>query len=295
MNVFFQPEVTPLPKGIDLDGKTFIITGANKGMGLEAARQILARNSSTVILAVGNIIQGHDCRNILLADRAVTSLPTKPTVKVMKLDMNDYDSVRAFAKAIKTIFPIVDHLLLNHEIGTLKFKRNDSGHERTMQVNYLSNVLLLLELLPHLEASAMKTGSPSRVTWVGSCSHLVSTLTDNGKEVKPEETVIGHMNDRKYFFPFKKYNDTKLLCVMFLYKLAPRLDKSKVIFNMMCPGTIAVPWRDVLPIYHRTLVHILNLINVRSLEKAAWIILNALLVVGPESHGKFMLDKDIQP
>ncbi len=294
MGIFTQPKVTPLPTGINLDGRTIIITGASAGMGLETARQLLALNASNLILAVRNTTKGENCKNSLLADPAVKKHNGKPTVKVMKLDMDDYSSVKSFAKAVKAEIPIVDYLLLNAGIGILKFQQSASGHERTMQVNYLSNVLLLLELLPHLEVSATKTGSPSRVTWVGSRTHLQSTLSEKGKAVKPEETVIGHMDSPKYFFPFQKYNDTKLLCVMFLYQLAPRLDKIKVEINMLCPGMVDTAMSDVLPIYLRIPINLVKAIRARPVDQGAWLILNALVVAVPQSHGEFILDKDIQ-
>ena len=295
MGIFSQPTVTPLPTGINLDGRTIIITGASAGMGLEAARQLLALNASAVILAVRDTTKGENCKASLLVDPAVNKHNKKPTVKVMKLDMNDYKSIQSFTKAIKAEVPIVNDLLLNAGIGILKFEGSVSGHERTMQVNYLSNVLLLLELLPHLEASAIMTGSHSRISWVGSRTHTSSTLEEKGKMVKPRETVIGHMDDPKYFFPFKRYNDTKLLCVMFLYELAPRLDKSKVIFNMICPGMVDTSMSDILPIYLRIPVNIVKAIRARPVKQGVWLILNAMVVIGPESHGEFILDKDIHP
>ena len=295
MAIFTQPKVIPLPTGINLHGKTIIVTGASAGMGLETARQLLALNASTLILAVRNIVKGENCKASLLDDLAVRKHNSKATIKVMKLDMDDFESIKSFTQAVIAEVPTVDHLLLNAGIGILKFERSASGHERTMQVNYLSNVLLLLGLLPHLEASATKTGSPSRVTWVGSRTHMQSTLSDKGKAVKPEETVIGHMDDPKYFFPFQKYHDTKLLCVMFLYELAPRLDKSKVIINMMCPGMVDTSMSDVLPIYLRIPINVVKAIRARPVEQGAWLIINAMVVMQPDSHGTFILDKDIQP
>ena len=299
MGIFSQSTVTPLPTGINLDGRTIIITGANVGMGLEAARQLLALNASTLILAVRYATNGEKCKASLLVDPAVKKRNKKPTVKVMKLDMNDYRSIQSFTKAIKAEVPIVDYLLLNAGISTLKFEGSISCHERMMQVNYLSNVLLLLELLPHLEASATVTGSPSRVSWVGSRTYMSSSLEEKGKMVKPGETVIGHMDSPKYFFPFKRFNDTKLLCVMFLYELAPHLDKNKVIFNMICPGMVDKSTRKTLPIYLRIPINIVKAIRARPkarpVEQGAWLILNAMVAMGPESHGEFILDKDIQP
>ena len=294
MGVLTQPKVYPLPTGVDLKGKTAIITGASAGMGLESARQLLTLNASTVILAVRNVKKGEICRKELLADRAVQSHNPGATIKVMKVDMDDYDSIKSFAKAVKAEVPVLNLLILNAGIGLLKFERSPAGHERDMQVNYLSNVLLTFELLPLLEASAEQTGLPSRITWVGSRAHYQSTFAKKAP-IKPEESVIGHMDDEKFFFPFQKYNDTKLLCAMFMYDLAPCLDKNKVLINMLCPGMVDTAMSDVLPIYLRIPVNIVKAIRARSVEQGGWLILNAAVVAGPESHGEFLLDKDIQP
>ena len=293
MAILTQPKVTPLPSGINLKGKTIIITGASAGMGLESARQLLILNASTVILAVRNTSKGEDCKTSLLSDPAVKPHHQTPTVKVMKLDMDDYISIQSFAKAVKAELPIVDHLLLNAGIGLLKHETSPYGHEHIMQVNYLSNVLLIVELLPHLEASAAKTGSPSRITWVGSRRHTQSTLSGKAP-IQPGEFVIGHMDDPKNFFAFQKYNDTKLLCVFFMYELAPRLDRNKVILNMLCPGGVNTAMSDVLPLYLRLPVNVFKAIHGRPVEQGVWLILNAMLVVGPESHGEFLNDKTIQ-
>ncbi len=69
------------------------------------------------------------------------------------------------------------------------------------------------------------------------------------------------MDDPKNFFPFQNYNDTKLLCALFLYELAPRLDRNKVIVNMLCPGMVDTAMSDVLPLYLRVPVNIMKLIR----------------------------------
>lgn len=172
----------------------------------------------------------------------------------MKLDMDDYDSIQSLAKAVKAELPAVDHLLLNAGIGILKHETSPSDHEHVMQVKYLSNVLLLLELLPQLEANAAKTGVPSRTTWVGSRRRSQFTLS-NKAPVQSDETVVGHMDDPKNFLPFQNYNDTKLLCALFLYELAPRLNRNEVIVNMLRPGMLDTAMSDVLPLYLRPRQH----------------------------------------
>lgn len=192
--------------------------------------------------------KGEGCKASLLADPGVKKHNKDPTVKVMKLDMDDYNSIQSLAKAVKAELPAVDHLLLNAGIGILKHETGPSGHERLMQVKYLSNVLLLLELLPQLEANAAKTGVPSRTTWVGSRRHSQSTLS-NKAPVQSGETVVGHMDD------------PKLLCALFLYELAPRLDRNKVIVNKLCPGMVDTTMSDVLPLYLRVPVNIMKTIR----------------------------------
>jgi NAD(P)-dependent dehydrogenase (short-subunit alcohol dehydrogenase family) len=141
---FFHAQVTPLPAGLDLGGKTAIITGESSGLGLETARQLLMLKISKVILAVRNVGKGERCRRALLADPAEKSHNSKSVIKVMQVDMGDYKSVTAFANAVKDEVPVVDFLVLNAGIGTIRLELSPSGHESMMQVNYLSNVVLLL-------------------------------------------------------------------------------------------------------------------------------------------------------
>ena len=50
---FVQQPISPLPHTLNLTGQTVIVTGANAGVGLEAARQYLTLKASRIILAVG--------------------------------------------------------------------------------------------------------------------------------------------------------------------------------------------------------------------------------------------------
>ena len=52
---------------------------------------------------------------------------------------------------------------------------------------------------------------------------------------------------------------------------------------------------DVLPIYLRIPVNVVKAMRARPVEQGGWLIANAMFVVGPESHGTFILDKEIQP
>jgi NAD(P)-dependent dehydrogenase (short-subunit alcohol dehydrogenase family) len=292
MVALIQPKIEPLPTGIDLTGKTAVVTGASAGIGLEVTKQLLQLRASNVILAVRNVAKGEDLAKFLRQDRGIQTHNPKAVIKVMEVDMDRYDSVQQFAKKLREETLVVDLLILNAGIGLIKLERSPSGHERTAQVNYYSNVLLIAELLPYLEAGAEKTGSPARITWVGSRRHLSSSL-EKKTFIGASEGVLEYMDKEEAFLPFQRYSDTKLLCVLFMYSLAPRLDPKKIIINMMCPGMVNTSMSDVLPLHLRILINAVKVIAARSVETGGSIVLHSALVVGPETHGKFFIDKTV--
>ncbi|KAF2865405.1 hypothetical protein BDV95DRAFT_507069 [Massariosphaeria phaeospora] len=286
MPSFFQPPVTPLPNGVNLHGQTAIVTGASSGIGVEIARQLLEVKASTVILAVRNLTKGEAVRRSLLAAKP------EAVIKVMKLDTEDYKSVQNFTKTFRAEHSELHLLMLNAGIGTLKREMTPTGHEKNVQVNYLSNVLLMLELLPLLNSTADKTGARARVTWTGSRFHGATALA-NKAPLQSGETVLGHFDSEESFVAFARYADSKLLCVLFLYEMRKHLASDKVIVNTFCPGMVNSGMSDVLPIYLRLPMNAIKALRARSPEKAAWIALNAAIVAGPESHGEFLGDKAI--
>ena len=289
---FIQPPVTPTPSGIDLSGKTVIITGGNAGLGFETARQLLVLRASAVVLAVRNLSKGEGARSALLADPHVKSRNPRAVIKIMHMDMEDYKSVLAFADEVTKELQNLHILLLNAGIGQLTYEKSITGHEKVTQVNYLSNSLLALKLLPLLKATAAKTGHPTRMSWVGSRTHHQNSLAKK-QPLLPEEKVLEHFADRSKYLSFAHYGDTKLLCIMFIKELAERVPREEVIINSMCPGMVNTGMSDVLPLPLRVVADIVKKMRARSVEEGGWIITHAAAVVGTESHGRFLQDNDI--
>lgn len=115
-------------------------------------------------------------------------------------------------------------LILNAGMAAINFEFSPSGHEVITQTNYLSNAVLLVSLLPMLEATAAKTECPWRVTWLGSRRHYTSSLR-KANLVPAESTVLGRFDNPAKFCTFDRYGDSKLLCVMFMYERAKRVPK----------------------------------------------------------------------
>src|SRR5205814_10464095 len=102
-------------------------------------------------------------------------------------------------------------------------------------------------------------------------------------------------DDESKYFAFSHYGDTKLLCVMFLTELAHRVPRDKVIINTMCPGMVNTGMSDVLPFYFRWIMNIVKAMRARTPKEGGWIVVNASVVAGPETHGRYLEDKVIAP
>src|SRR5262245_28884345 len=90
----------------DVSGKVAIITGANSGIGLVAAR-VLAHRGAHVVLAVRSAERGQE------AVRSIRAHVPSASVEVASLDLTSLASVRAFADAFGARHRAL-HLLLNN-------------------------------------------------------------------------------------------------------------------------------------------------------------------------------------
>ncbi|RMJ11801.1 hypothetical protein CDV36_008536 [Fusarium kuroshium] len=292
MTPFSQPSVPPLPSGIDLSGKTAIVTGATAGIGLEICRQLLSHVLSTLIMAVRNVSKGEATRQTLLSGPVVKSAGQKVTIKVMELNTENYSSVKSFASAFTSSFQDLHLVMANAGIGTLHKELATSGHEKNMQVNYLSNVALTLALLPVLETTATRTGKPTRVTWTGSRQYTLTPLA--GKiPLGKDEQILKHLDTCEGIDTLGRYADSKILCVLFQLEFAKHYSPDKVIINSFCPGLVDTGMTDVLPFHMRAFMKVVKALSARSPEKAGWIALNAAVVAGNENHGKLLGDLTI--
>jgi NAD(P)-dependent dehydrogenase (short-subunit alcohol dehydrogenase family) len=123
-----------------------------------------------------------------------------------------------------------------------------------MQVNYLSNALLSLELLPLLEATAAVSGAPSHLSWVGS-RQLYSSSFGKARPWTAGQSVLQRMDSKSGYSGLAVYGNTKLLVAMFVTELAARVGSERVVINNMCPGAVNTRMSDVLPLPLRLLVN----------------------------------------
>ena len=157
-----QRQELPYPTQ-DLTGKTIIVTGANSGLGREAARHF-ARLNARVILACRNRSKGEAA----LADicGSLTGTGT-PLLEVWDLDLESHQSVEEFLARAERELDRVDVLVNNAGVAMGKWEVVE-GREATVTVNVVSTFLLTVGLLGLLGRTAARFNADTRVVVVSS-------------------------------------------------------------------------------------------------------------------------------
>src|SRR3954449_3211486 len=137
----------------ELKGQTIVVTGANSGIGLAAARTF-AQRGAHVVLAVRSIEKGENAADGIDGD-----------VEVRGLDLADLSSVRAFADAWKGD---IDVLVNNAGIMAVPLARTIDGFESQIGTNHLGHFALTNLLLPQIT---------KRVVSVSSVMHLIGKIS----------------------------------------------------------------------------------------------------------------------
>ena len=152
LRLFFYSQlfVTPKLPTQSFTGRTVIVTGANSGLGLEAARHFYRLNSARLILAVRTIAKGQEAKEYILRNTPQRSEPD--AIETWLLDLSSTESTLAFDVRVRTDLPRLDVLINNAGINSPEWKVYE-GYEQAVQVNVLNTFLLALSLLPKLEAT----------------------------------------------------------------------------------------------------------------------------------------------
>jgi NAD(P)-dependent dehydrogenase (short-subunit alcohol dehydrogenase family) len=183
----------------DLTGRTFIVTGANSGLGLATTRQ-LARHGAHVVLAVRDEAKGRR------AAGEVSDAQPSASLEVRRLDLADLDSVRAFASGVHTSGLPVDVLVNNAGVMGPPRALSPQGHEMQFASNHLGHFALTGLLLDVLQA-----GHDPRVVTVTSTLH-------RGARIQFDD-----LNGARKYAPMQFYGQSKLANVLFALELDRRL------------------------------------------------------------------------
>jgi len=206
-----------------LENKTFIVTGANTGIGKITAQE-LANQGAHVILA---------CRSKAKTEKVLEEIKRavpNANVEFVPLDLGDLGSVRACAKALLDRDIPIHGLVNNAGLAGARGLTKD-GFEIQFGTNHLGHYLFTRLLLDRIIASG-----PARIINVSSASHYQAKDIDWAALQRPTRTVTA----------MHEYSVSKLSNVLFTKELARRLAGTKVTTYAVHPGVVATDvWRKV--------------------------------------------------
>jgi NAD(P)-dependent dehydrogenase (short-subunit alcohol dehydrogenase family) len=198
--------------GLDLSGKTAVVTGCNSGIGFETMR-VLAKRGAYVV-GTG--------RTLEKAQAACVQVDGVTTP--VQLELSDFDSVVDCGEAIRSLNTPIDLIVCN--AGMRGGERETVyGLEKHFVVNHLGHFILVNRLLDRLYFSEQ-----GRVVVVGSRAAYRDA---------PEEGIeFGNLRGARGYNTRRAYAHSKLANALFSLELARQLKGSRITSNALHPGVI---------------------------------------------------------
>ena len=156
--VYTQARNLPLPPSSSVSSRTYIVTGANTGLGLFAAQNLALLGAARVILAVRNVTAGEAAKKqIDVAVAAAGGADVK--VEVWYLDLSVFESIKAFVKRVEAELETVDGLIENAAVAAGGDERAE-GYRLTVAVNVVGTLLLGVLMVPVMGRKAREGETP---------------------------------------------------------------------------------------------------------------------------------------
>ncbi len=206
----------------DLQGRTFLVTGAGSGIGRAMAEALAARGGSVVLAA-----RSEERARAVLA--AILGRHPASAAKILPIDLSDLASVRRAAMEFLAAGHPVDVLVNNAGVAGTRALSKD-GFDLTYATNHIGPFLLTNLLLPKLRESP-----GGRIVNVASVAHMRVKGIDWSaleRRTSPKRSA------------FADYAVTKFMNVLHAKELARRLAGTRVTACALHPGAVASDiWR----------------------------------------------------
>ena len=206
-----QSTAEEVTAGLDLRGKTALITGCNSGLGYETMRVLALRGARVLGTA----------RSKNKGEKACESVAGDATPLV--LELADFDSVVACTEQVKAQTEQLDILICNAGV-LLPRRQRVRGIEKHFVVNHLGHFILVSRMLEHLKSAVQ-----GRVVIVSSVAHW---------SAPPEGIRFDNLAGRGDYDPGQAYGQSKLANGLFSMELARRLVGTNVTSNVLHPGIV---------------------------------------------------------
>ncbi len=145
-------------------GKTVVITGANSGIGLMAAR-MLAAKGARVLMACRDQSKGNQAVDTVLAESK------KAQVELFELDLASLKSIERCARQLERAASKIDVLINNAGVMAIPYRTTAEGFEMQFGTNHLGHFALTMQLFPAIEKVPT-----ARIVNVASLAHRFGTI-----------------------------------------------------------------------------------------------------------------------
>ncbi|KAF7888169.1 uncharacterized protein EAF02_002710 [Botrytis sinoallii] len=287
---FLRAQFTKIPKLklVNLSKSTVLITGANAGLGLEAAREILLSKPERLILAVRDIEKGN------VAKKELQNGKTSNTqIDVHKLDHSSFRSVQNFVKGLEG--QRVDIAILNAGTWNTKFTTTTDRYEGNLQVNALAPALISLLLLPNLRAAASSTrpfdAPQPHLSIVSSGLHEMAKFPE--KDL-PQGEILAALNDANRYTQSDRYPVTKAISLLWAKELANKVASSEVIINAPTPGFCKTGLMSPTSGIMGLIVKLSMILVGRSAPDGARCLVDAAVSGPRETHGRYLSEMQLK-
>lgn len=177
-----------------------IVTGANTGIGFETARALaLNYHQYTVILACRSLDKGY------AAAQAIQSEDSTAKVRVMQLDLNDFQSIQSFVQEMKSVAILVNNAGCNTDTSALLFGKWNV----LFQTNFVGH-FYLTQLLLQQDAFVKN----ARLVQVSSVMHHFAPYEEQWIEPEFWKQVAGPSTQIR-----DRYSLSKLAAILFSIQL----------------------------------------------------------------------------
>lgn len=197
--------------GIDLAGKSYLVTGCNSGLGRETVR-VLAMRGARIIGAA----RTEGKANVALREVGAEG-------EGVACDLSEPSSVRACVEHIRGLDHHLDGIIANAGIMALPTLKRKQGYELQFFTNHIGHFILVTSLIERLADNG-------RIVMVSSKAH----------ERAPAEGIqFENLSGEKGYTPWGAYGQSKLANLLFARTLAKRFAGSDRTANALHPGVIA--------------------------------------------------------
>lgn len=207
--------------GLDLHGKTYLLTGCAAGLGKETMRVLSLRGAYVIATA----------RTAERAETARVAVGAGGTA--LACDLAEPESVRACITGVRALGRPLDAIICNAGVMALPELQTQRGYELQFFTNHVGHFMLVTELLDTLTPNG-------RVVMVSSDAH---------KGAPREGIELDNLDGSKGYGAWRAYGQAKLANLLFAKQLAKRLHGTARVANALHPGVIATDlWRHMNPV-----------------------------------------------